>query len=1125
MRHEKTAEGLANPFWYKDAVIYEIHIRAFSDSNGDGIGDISGLIDKLDYLHDLGVTAIWLLPFYPSPLRDGGYDIADYTDINPAYGTREEFARLMREAHRRDIRVITELVLNHTSSEHAWFQRARNAPPGSPHRDFYVWSDNPTLYSDARIIFKDFETSNWSWDPVAKAYYWHRFYAHQPDLNFDNPAVHEALLRVVDFWFEMGVDGLRLDAVPYLYEREGTNCENLPETHTFLRKLRAHIDARFKGRMLLAEANQWPADAAQYYGAGDECHMNFHFPLMPRMFMAVEIEDSFPIINILKQTPAIPENCQWATFLRNHDELTLEMVTDEDRDYMYRVYAEERNARINLGIRRRLAPLMRTRRRIELMNALLFSLPGTPVLYYGDEIGMGDNIYLGDRDGVRTPMQWSSDRNAGFSRCNPQRLYLPPIVDPEYHYEAVNVEAQQSNPASMLWWMKRIIALRKQHKVFGRGSIEFLSPDNHRILAFIRSWQGQEVLVVANLSRHAQFVDLDLSRFKGRTPVELFGKTRFPEIGEAPYFLTLGPHDFFWFSLEHPAPGTAAQHARLPLLEVRGHFSNLLRDPGGRRALEPILLDYITVRRYFRSKARVRKGATIVDAIPLGGSSAAPAIMVVLMRVEYDSGPAETYVVPVAFATGERATQLEGRTAHAVIAALRILDPDAVEGQAPPAEGEGSRELEGTLHDALALPETAEMLLAFIQSSERLGGSMGDLVGMPFPFLSTITPDRPLKARLSEAEQSNTTVAFETTLALKVFRHVEEGINPEFEIGRFLTEVGFKNVPRFAGAIEYRVPYRDPLVLGMLQEFVPNQGDAWQITLESLDIFFDRVLSDETARSVSAPMPEGSFVARSRLQPPPLMHDLLGAHFIRVCQLGQRTAELHLALSSETRDAAFGREPFSTLHQQSLFQFVHTMLARNFDALRRRQSALPEGARRRAIGLLGREVEINDRVRPIISRKIDGVRIRCHGDLHLGQVLWTGQDFVFIDFEGEPARPLVERRYRRSPLRDVAGMLRSFDYAGAAALRSGRARPEDAPVLEHWVDAWVAWMSSAYLGGYLSTLGDAKLLPKSEADIDLLIEFYLFEKVLYEVGYEFNNRPDWLEIPLRGLERLLDRRT
>ena len=540
----------ANPQWYKDAIIYEARVRSFFDSNGDGYGDFRGLASKLDYLQDLGVTALWLLPFYPSPMRDDGYDIADYTDVHQEVGALSDFEFFLEQAHARGLRVITELVLNHTSDQHPWFKRARRAPPGSTDRDFYVWSDTPERYREARIIFKDFEPSNWAWDPVARAYFWHRFYAHQPDLNFENPAVHEALFGVVDFWFGKGVDGLRLDAVPYLYEAEGTNCENLPQTHAFLKRLRAHVDARFSDRMLLAEANQWPEDAVAYFGNGDRCHMAFHFPLMPRMFMANRMEDRFPLIDILNQTPSIPENAQWATFLRNHDELTLEMVTDEERDYMYRVYAEDPQARVNLGIRRRLAPLLgNDRRRIELMNALLFALPGTPVIYYGDEIGMGDNIYLGDRNGVRTPMQWNQDRNAGFSAANPQRLYLPLVADPENHPAAVNVEAQQNNPTSLLWWMRRLIGAARRSPSLSRGDIEFLYPENRKVVAFLRTFEDDRTLVVANLSRSAQFVELDLSRFDGRQPVELIGRVAFPRIGQLPYLLTLGPHDFLWFEL------------------------------------------------------------------------------------------------------------------------------------------------------------------------------------------------------------------------------------------------------------------------------------------------------------------------------------------------------------------------------------------------------------------------------------------------------------------------------------------------------------------------------------------------------------------------------------------------
>src|SRR5438309_1176327 len=582
---------MSDPLWYKDAIIYELHVKTFHDSNADGMGDFRGLIEKLDYLQELGISAIWLLPFYPSPLKDDGYDIANYLDVNPNYGTLDDFRAFLDAAHERGLRVITELVINHTSDQNPWFQKSRRAPPGSPESEVYVWSDTPEKYKDARIIFKDFETSNWSWDPIAKAYYWHRFYSHQPDLNFDNLAVHELVEQVCDFWLSLGVDRLRLDAIPYLYEREGTNCENLPETHVYLKKLRAHIDAHFSDRMLLAEANQWPEDAVAYFGNGDESHMNFHFPLMPRMFMALQMEDRFPIIDILEQTPPIPDNCQWAMFLRNHDELTLEMVTDEERDYMWRVYANDPTARINLGIRRRLAPLLaNSRRKIELLNILLFSMPGTPVLYYGDEIGMGDNFYLGDRNGCRTPMQWSPDRNAGFSLANPQQLHLPVIIDPEYHYEAINVENQQKNLSSLLWWMRRVIAMRKNYKAFSRGSLEFLFPDNPKVLAFLRRYGDEIILVIVNLSRFAQSAELDLSRFAGCVPMEVFSRNLFRPIRKSRYVITLGPHAHYWFALHAPTDGRRAPRKRaVPVISAPMELKTLLTN-GQRAAIEHEIL-------------------------------------------------------------------------------------------------------------------------------------------------------------------------------------------------------------------------------------------------------------------------------------------------------------------------------------------------------------------------------------------------------------------------------------------------------------------------------------------------------------------------------------------------------
>src|ERR1051325_6627532 len=636
--------------WYKDGIIYQTHVRAFFDSNDDGIGDFQGLTRKLDYLQDLGVNILWLLPFYPSPLRDDGYDIAHYTTVNPSYGTLSDFKSFLKEAHRRGIRVVTELVINHTSDQHPWFQKSRRAKPGSPWRDYYVWSDTPERYKDARIIFKDFETSNWSWDPVAKAYYWHRFYSHQPDLNFENPAVHEALFKAFDFWMDMGVDAFRLDAIPYLFEREGTTCENLPETHVYLKKLRAHLDAKYQGRMLLAEANQWPEDSLPYFGDGDECHMAFNFPVMPRMYMALAQEDRFPIIDIMQQTPPIPDPCQWAMFLRNHDELTLEMVTDEDRDYMWRTYAKDRQARINLGIRRRLAPLLQNHRgRIHLMNGLLFSLPGTPIIYYGDEIGMGDNIWLGDRNGVRTPMQWSADRNAGFPRANPQQLFLPVIIDPEYHYEQVNVEAQQNSPYSLLWWMKRLIAQRKRFRAFGRGTMEFLFPENRKILAFVRKYEEETILVVANLSRNVQTFELDLSAYRGYVPVELSGGTRFPEVGERRYFLNLGPFAFYWFTLERVATTAEISGEELPLIGAKS-LEEVLADRN-RDTLARAILRYVQGRHWFAAKARTVSGIRVREHVALPNKAGALA----LIEVEYTDGEPDLYQLPLGVTQARRA--------------------------------------------------------------------------------------------------------------------------------------------------------------------------------------------------------------------------------------------------------------------------------------------------------------------------------------------------------------------------------------------------------------------------------------------------------------------------------------
>ena len=882
MRKERLSTGFPpDPLWYKDAIIYEVHVRAFMDSSGDGIGDFAGLTARLDYLEDLGVTAIWLLPFYPSPLRDDGYDIADYLAVHPDYGTMREVRTFIREAHRRGLRVITELVFNHTSDQHAWFKRARKARPGSPERDWYVWSDTPDRYGDVRIIFKDFETSNWAWDPVAGAYYWHRFYSHQPDLNYDNPRVQDALLRVTDSWLEAGVDGVRLDAIPYLYEREGTNGENLPETHVFLRRLRRHIDERFADRMLLAEANQWPEDSTAYFGAGDECHMAFHFPLMPRMFMALRMEDRFPVIDILAQTPDIPANTQWALFLRNHDELTLEMVTDEERDYMYRVYAADPQARINLGIRRRLAPLLgNNRRRIELMNGLLFSLPGTPVIYYGDEIGMGDNVYLGDRNGVRTPMQWSSDRNAGFSDANRQRLYLPVVTDPEYHHEAINVEAQQANPQSLYWWMKRLIALRKRHPAFGRGSFQLLQPENRKILAFIREHEDETILVVANLSRYAQWTELPLEAWEGRVPVELFGSAHFPRIGAGPYLLTLGPHSFLWFRLSSdPLTEAFTPEARadLPTLAWKGDLARLVAESDD--AVAGVLATWMRPRRWFRGKARTVRATRVDDVIPIGGR--AHRAVIVLLRVEYVEDEPETYVLPL---TTDRDADVEAILAEAPQAAIAWLEDR---------DGQRSRLVDGAL-----VPRTCEALIDIVARRRSLRGTRLAIQGRSERALREAAgaPVGTLTASPLRVEQSNSTAFFEERLVFKLYRTVESGPNPDIEVPRYLAENGFRNVPPVLGEIELRdddAKASTAATLAMVQAYVAHEGNLWDGLRDAAGAYLEAAEAESTPPTLGVEG-EASLLELSRREPPPDAHRLIGASMETARVLGERIGQMHV---------------------------------------------------------------------------------------------------------------------------------------------------------------------------------------------------------------------------------------
>ncbi|MEI7592066.1 MAG: maltose alpha-D-glucosyltransferase [Actinomycetes bacterium] len=1110
-----------DPLWYKDAVIYELHVRAFGDSSGTGGGDFIGLTDRLDYLQQLGVTAIWLLPFYPSPLRDDGYDIADYDNVNPAYGTLRDFKVFLREAHVRGLRVITELVLNHTSDQHPWFQRARNAKEGSRWRDFYVWSDTSDRYGEARVIFEDYETSNWAWDPVAGAYYWHRFFSHQPDLNFENPEVRKTMLRAVDRWLEMGVDGVRLDAVPYLFEREGTNCENLPETHDFLRELRTHVDTNFPGRMLLAEANQWPEDSVAYFGDSDECHAAFHFPLMPRLFMSLRMEDRFPVIDILQQTPEIPDTAQWAIFLRNHDELTLEMVTDEERDYMYRAYAADPQMRVNVGIRRRLAPLLQNdRRKIELMNGLLFALPGTPVMYYGDELGMGDNVYLGDRDAVRTPMQWSPNRNAGFSTANPQRLYLPVIIDPEYHFETVNVEDQHRNPSSLLWWMRRIIALRSQHKVFGRGDIQFLLPENAKVLAFTRSDGDETVLVVANLSRFAQSVNLDLHDFRGTVPVELFGGTEFALIHEGGYNLTLGPYGFYWFSLQpqhHDESGHGTAPDELPVLSVADDWRQLFLSRGrGRAALNRAWPAFFERNRWYGGRSRTLRTAEVFDAVPMSPGQGNPAALIALVHVEYAEGESETYVVPLTVAAGPLADVVVADHPHAAIAWVDVA-----------AGGERVLLFDATVDDAFM-----HLTLSQFKRNRTFDSNAGaemrmtsstELRRLVNPGQS-IGGDRDFTVSRAAVEQSNTSAIFGHEVVMKIFRRAQEGVNPDLEVGQYLTDRLFAHSPRILGAIEYQAGQGEPRTLGVLNAYVPNERDAWHYTLDALGLFYESAMQMLPDESLDIPL-WGSMLDYVGLAPPDDIADAIGPYLDSAVMLGRRTAELHVALA-EGDTEAFRPEPFTTLYQRALFQSMRVQIRPTLQLIRRSLGQLTGQGRRDAELIVDSESAIIERFEAIRAHRIDASRIRVHGDFHLGQVLHAGRDFVIIDFEGEPSRSPTERRIKKSALTDVAGVVRSYQYASEAGLRAfadrGLVLPDQLDALARRGQAWQSWVTIRFLSGYLEQAAGQVFLPQDRNDIASLLVAHQLDKALYEVRYDLGHRPSWAAIPLRGIASMLD---
>jgi maltose alpha-D-glucosyltransferase / alpha-amylase len=1083
--------------WYKDAVIYQLNVKSFLDSNDDGIGDFKGLMSKLEYIRDLGVNTLWLMPFYPSPLKDDGYDIADYQNVHPQFGTLDDFRAMLEEAHRLGLKVITELIINHTSDQHPWFQAARAAPEGSTARDFYVWSDTDQKYLGTRIIFTDTETSNWTWDPKAKAYYWHRFFSHQPDLNFDNPHVLEAVLQTMRFWLDMGVDGFRLDAIPYLVEREGTNNENLPETHAVIKQLRAAIDTHYENRFLLAEANQWPEDVREYFGDGDECHMAYHFPLMPRIYMAIAQEDRYPITEIMQQTPDIPDSCQWAIFLRNHDELTLEMVTSKERDYMYTTYAADLQARINLGIRRRLAPLMENDMdRIKLMNSLLLSMPGSPILYYGDEIGMGDNFFIGDRNGVRTPMQWSPDRNAGFSRADPQRLYLPPIMDAVYGYPSTNVEAQSRDPSSLLSWTKRMLAVRKTSHAFGRGARRFLKPGNRKILAYLREFGDDTILCVANLSRSAQPVELNLSSFKGRVPVEMLGRTTFPPIGELPYLLTLSAHGFYWFRLAADAE-VPSWHEQIvpiderPVLVLFDGWTSLFRErvvPWRIGIAEKTRLQfetdtlprYIETQRWYAAKGAPIERARIADSVLWQEGKVT--WLVTLLEVEAGS-ERSSYFMPLALAWEDRDEERLRNLSTAGVAKIRQQANVGVMGDAF-ADEAFCRAM------VLAMGAGKEIAAAQGKLRFRATSAFQQLAGAD---VETLRVERP------RGSSSNTVVALGERLMLKGYRRLRVGANPELDMGLYLTETAhYPNCAPLAGTLEHVAGDGETRVLALLQGYVANQGDGWTLSLEYLQRHLEQYRTT----------PAGDAV-------PVNAHE---AHLSLVRVLAVRTAELHRALAQPTRNKAFAPQPLTRADMEGYRQRAADEAAHALDLLTSSLEQVPAGDRERANAVLSRRAELLAKIDSYASAVPQGLKIRIHGDFHLGQVLVTRNDFVIIDFEGEPGHSLEQRSAKHSPLRDVAGMLRSASYVQHSALRNVAHNEAEAARLAPLARNWELEVRAAFLGAYLAAArGSALYGSETPQEGRGLLGLFELEKALYELRYELGNRPGWAGIPLQGI--------
>jgi maltose alpha-D-glucosyltransferase/alpha-amylase len=1119
--------------WHRDAIFYEVPVKSFFDADGDGVGDFPGLMSKLDYLQELGVTCLWLLPFYPSPLRDDGYDVSDYRGVHPPYGTADDFRMFLGEAHRRGLRVAAEMVINHTSDQHPWFQAARSAPPGSPLRDFFVWADDDRRLAGAGAPDHDGQRSHWTWDPEARAFYFHSFFSHQPDLNYDRPAVRDEVRKVLRFWLEMGVDGLCLNGAAYLFKRDGTPSEHLAETHAFLKEVRRELDAAYPGRMLQAGVSAWPAEAARYFGDGDEAHMVPNLPLAQRLFLALRQEDRHPVADLLRQTPAPPDGCQWVVLLRNHDELTLALATDEERDYMYREYAADPRTLRHGGILRRLAPMVdNNRRRLELLFGLLFSLPGAPLLYYGDEIGMGDNPYLGGRAGVRTPMQWSADRHAGFSDADFARLFAPPVLDPIYGCRAVNVEAQRRDPSSLYHWLRRLIALRKRTPALACGSLEPLEPANRKVLAVLRRLGDEIILVAANLSRSAQPAELDLSAFAGLVPVEWSGRTAFPRVGANPYVLTLGPHDLYWFSLRKSAEEAPTLRAApqleevesLPAVEVAGDWDGVLE--GARVALEgSVLPGYLRSQRWFGGKARRVESVHLEDWGGLPGGSGRT--FWALLDVWFADGASDLYLLPVGVADGPAAVRMVESMRPWVLATLHGPAGEAV------------------LHDALADDAACTAILNAIGDQREFVTQQGRIRGVPTAAFARLRGDasRRLPVVRGPATSSNSLVFYGRRLVLKLFRRLEVGVNPDMEVGRFLTEESpFGRTPATAGGLEYQRPGSPPMSLAIVQALAPNQGDGWRHAIDELGRYYDRASGRMHGPDPLPPDPRRLAELVDAI-PPPGALEIIDGWLHTAAVLGRRTAEMHLALCAtgglsaralgevETRadkppvahtlDPAFVPEPVTDADLAALRNEIAGQARRALAALRDNLDRLQAQVQLAAAPLM-HDADLPERAGRSVPDHVAAAKIRCHGDYHLGQVLWVENDFVILDFEGEPTRTVEERRAKQSPLKDVAGMLRSFDYAAHAGLFAfTHSRPDDFFRLTPWADLWRQWVSAAFLRAYRDAAGPAPFMPAEQERFTALLDAFLLGKAFYELAYELNNRPDWVRIPLWGVLSLL----